>query len=181
MTESIHKKLSSRLRHLIGGMSPDQKLPSENMLCAEFSVSRMTVNKVINFLVTEGLLYRRKGSGTYVKANVASKQPLHFLLPCQDFFVYDCTYNLRLLLSGVMREASETGLEVRTVPVSKFNNPHNIDWGVLSDFNEETSVIVSGFWFSELFPFFREKGCKVAFFDFGKISRFFPGMASYES
>ncbi|MFA7186136.1 MAG: GntR family transcriptional regulator [Victivallales bacterium] len=167
MTESVHKKLSSHLKALIGKMTPDHKMPSENDLCSEFSVSRMTVNKVINALVTEGLLYRRKGSGTYVKSNGSEKQPLRFLLPCQDFFVYDCTYNLKLFLSGAMRGASENGLEIKTVSVSKFNNPNNIDWGSLSDFNEETSVIVSGFWFSEVFPLLRERGCKVAFCDFG--------------
>lgn len=171
MTESIHRKLSSHLKALIGKMKLDQKMPSENDLCNEFSISRMTVNKVINALVAEGLLYRRKGSGTYVKSSTSEKQPLRFLLPCQDFFLYDCTYNLRLFLSGVMQGAARSGLEVKTVPVSKFNNPNNIDWGALSDFNEETQVIVSGFWFSEVLPILRERNCKVAFLDFA----FAPG------
>lgn len=44
----------------------DQKIPSERTLSEEFNLSRMTVSKAINNLVLEGILYRKRGQGTFV-------------------------------------------------------------------------------------------------------------------
>jgi len=54
-------------RRLLG---PDDALPAERDLATEFSVSRITVRKAIDGLVSEGLLVRRQGSGTFVVARV---------------------------------------------------------------------------------------------------------------
>jgi len=43
-----------------------QKIPSERDLALEFEVSRMTVRQAINTLVSEGILERRVGAGTFV-------------------------------------------------------------------------------------------------------------------
>ena len=48
--------------HLIQGT----KLPSENELGQKFSISRQTVRQATSVLESEGLLERRRGSGTYV-------------------------------------------------------------------------------------------------------------------
>lgn len=42
------------------------QLPSENQLCEMFQVSRTTVREALDTLVTEGLLTREKGLGTFV-------------------------------------------------------------------------------------------------------------------
>lgn len=49
-----------------GKYLPNERIPSEIELAKLLSVSRMTVNKVINELVKEGVLYRHQGKGTYV-------------------------------------------------------------------------------------------------------------------
>jgi GntR family transcriptional regulator len=54
-------------RRLLG---PDDALPAERDLATEFCVSRITVRKAIDGLVSEGLLVRRQGSGTFVVARV---------------------------------------------------------------------------------------------------------------
>ncbi|SES88150.1 GntR family transcriptional regulator [Anaerobranca gottschalkii] len=46
-----------------------EPIPSENELCEYHGISRMTVNKAINSLVYEGLVYRLKGKGTFVSEN----------------------------------------------------------------------------------------------------------------
>ena len=51
-------------------LGPDDALPAERDLATEFAVSRITVRKAIDGLVTEGLLVRRQGSGTFVVARV---------------------------------------------------------------------------------------------------------------
>lgn len=49
-----------------GKLRPHTKVPSENDLARLYDVSRMTINKVMNELAREGLLYRRQGKGTFV-------------------------------------------------------------------------------------------------------------------
>ena len=51
-------------------LSPDDALPAERDLAADFAVSRITVRKALDGLVGEGLLVRRQGSGNFVSARV---------------------------------------------------------------------------------------------------------------
>lgn len=154
------------LRQRIGSLKTGDRFFSEAALCAEFEVSRMTANKINNQLVNEGYLYRIKGSGTFVKTPKIAQQPVRFLLPCPDYFVYDCTYDARLMLAGMHRQAKQHNIRIQGVPVSKVNNPEKIDWEELEDFNEDTLVIVCGLWYKKVFPFLIERKCKVIFCDF---------------
>ncbi len=47
---------------------PNSKLPSENVLCAEFDVSRVTIRRALDILVSKGNIYRLQGIGTFVSA-----------------------------------------------------------------------------------------------------------------
>lgn len=51
-----------------GEWTADQPIPSEARLAQEYALSVGTVRKGVDGLVGEGLLERRQGSGTYVKA-----------------------------------------------------------------------------------------------------------------
>jgi GntR family transcriptional regulator len=62
----LHHALRSRLRELIDGSRPGDRLPSERSLSQRWGVARMTVRSATDGLVAEGLLERRHGSGTYV-------------------------------------------------------------------------------------------------------------------
>lgn len=46
----------------------DAAIPTERDLAEEFDISRITVRKAIDGLVSEGLLHRRRGAGTFVMA-----------------------------------------------------------------------------------------------------------------
>lgn len=61
-------QLEGFLRDRIGDgtWKPGQRIPSEAELCAAFDVSRTVVRQALNELVQEGVLYRRKGKGTFV-------------------------------------------------------------------------------------------------------------------
>ena len=58
--EMVKSKIAS------GEYLPSARIPSEIELAEKLDVSRMTINKVINELVREGLLYRHQGKGTFV-------------------------------------------------------------------------------------------------------------------
>jgi len=160
------KQILKELRISIGKLKADDRFLSEAVLCAEFNISRMTANKINNQLVNEGFLYRVKGSGTYIKTPCAPQQAVRVLLPCPDYFLFDCTYDMRLLLAGMLEKSKHTDMRIQGVPVSKVNNPQKIDWDELEDFNSETIVIVGGFWFKDVFSFLRKRKCKVIFCDF---------------
>ena len=60
-------------QHLMAGLAagcwaPGERMPSEAMLVAEFGVSRMTVNRALRELQTEGLVQRTQGVGTFAAA-----------------------------------------------------------------------------------------------------------------
>jgi GntR family transcriptional regulator, arabinose operon transcriptional repressor len=52
----------------------NEKIPSENELSETFGLSRFTVRRAIEILTNEGLLEKRHGSGTFVKALPFQKQ-----------------------------------------------------------------------------------------------------------
>ncbi|OQA87201.1 MAG: putative HTH-type transcriptional regulator YurK [Lentisphaerae bacterium ADurb.Bin242] len=65
--KTINSQLNEQLRKRISVMSDGEKFPTEAELCKEFSVSRMTVNKVLHEIARDGLLVRRPRRGTFVR------------------------------------------------------------------------------------------------------------------
>ena len=57
-----------------GWWSADEALPSERMLSGWLKLSRVTTRSAYDLLVQEGLAYRRRGAGTFVKQSY--EQPL---------------------------------------------------------------------------------------------------------
>lgn len=69
---ALHQRLARGLRDAIerGVVRPEEALPPERDLAADFAVSRITVRKALDALVGEGLLIRRQGAGTFVAGRV---------------------------------------------------------------------------------------------------------------
>jgi len=68
----LYQQLQRSIRQAIEArvVGADDALPPERDLATDFAVSRITVRKAIDGLVDEGLLVRRQGSGTFVRARV---------------------------------------------------------------------------------------------------------------
>ncbi len=64
----LHEQLEEVMRDKIrsGAWAVGKMIPSENKLCQEYGLSRMTVRRVIGRLEQEGLLERIMGKGTFV-------------------------------------------------------------------------------------------------------------------
>lgn len=61
ITSDIRKKIQN------GTYAVSEQLPTEPKLCEAYHVSRITVKKAIDQLVSEGLIIKKRGSGTFVK------------------------------------------------------------------------------------------------------------------
>lgn len=63
----LYAQIREALREDLARMEPGQAIPPEPELQARFEVSRITVRKAVDDLVTEGLLMRQQGRGTFVQ------------------------------------------------------------------------------------------------------------------
>ncbi len=61
-----HVVVREYVRTLVAGMEPGSPAPSERVLVHRFGVARMTVRQAMDALVSEGLLDRIPGKGTFV-------------------------------------------------------------------------------------------------------------------
>jgi GntR family transcriptional regulator len=64
----LYRQVSDRLLRTImaGEIAPGSALPTEESLCSQFRVSRITVRRALDELVARHLVVRRRGIGTFV-------------------------------------------------------------------------------------------------------------------
>ncbi len=70
-----HEAVRRHLTHAIssGQYGPGQRLPSESQLVKTFGASRPTVNRALRELQLTGIIERRAGSGSYVRADAGAQ------------------------------------------------------------------------------------------------------------
>ncbi len=68
-SQSLQKKITEEIRKYIlnGDWPVNEMIQTEQELCQTYSVSRQTIRLVLTKLVTEGLLERKSGKGTWVR------------------------------------------------------------------------------------------------------------------
>ena len=166
---SIHQQLLDSLRQRTAALPVGSRFPTEHELCAEFGVSRATINKVMVKLTEDGVITRTPRKGSFVMRAAKPQVPITFLLPCADFIsdTTEFSYSLhtRQMLKGVSQVAFEHNRRVQTVPVSPTNYKHDIDWSQLEFVDSNSLVVISNYWYCDLFPLFKERCCRVALID----------------
>ena len=58
---------------LSGQLKEDEQIPSTTYLANKYNINIITVNKAINVLVDEGLVYKKRGIGMFVKPGAVNK------------------------------------------------------------------------------------------------------------
>ena len=78
---SIYRSIADDLRSAVslGKYSPDEMIPSENSLAAQYNTSRVTVRKALQILENEGLLRPQHGKGYFVMSPEHRRFQLDFI------------------------------------------------------------------------------------------------------
>jgi GntR family transcriptional regulator, arabinose operon transcriptional repressor len=108
--EPVHRLIYEQLLEEINAekFAQGARLPSEAELCERFSTSRITVAKALQRLQFEGVVYRRAGSGTYlrIREKMAS---LQFGLLIPDL---GKTEIFEPICKGMMRSTAEDSISL---------------------------------------------------------------------
>ncbi len=84
---NIFPRLKGELENRIHQLTPGDMLPGENALAAEFGVSRPTLRRALAELEADGVIGRRNGVGTVVRAVPgAIRREIPFVCGSIDFF-----------------------------------------------------------------------------------------------
>ncbi|PUA79881.1 GntR family transcriptional regulator [Nocardioides currus] len=111
-----HEQLSEALTDLVRNeLTPDAAIPSERELMATYAVSRATVRKAIENLITAGLLTRSHGKGTFV-ARPRVESSLHLASFSQDMRSRGLEPSTRLMRVDEERPPADVAKALRLGP-----------------------------------------------------------------
>lgn len=108
----------SLVESINGGSYPVGSLmPTEFDLCRQFGVSRTTVREAIRHLTDLGLVSRKAGVGTQVRARYSSPRYVHAIESISDIFQYTQASGApRLLASGEIEASEDDARLLRCAP-----------------------------------------------------------------
>jgi GntR family transcriptional regulator len=94
--EVLHEKI------LLRQWKPGDRLPTEAELIESYAVSRITVRKVLDMLVKEGLIYRQAGRGTFIAHATLEQGLSHIISFTEDMQRRGFTVTTRVLSSRLI-------------------------------------------------------------------------------
>lgn len=111
--QPLHNQLLARLKTQIDEqMAPNSKLPSERELALTYGVSRNTVRAALARLETAGVIYRRRGRGTFVANPSATPMDL------------SATYSFATQMRQQGKEPTTTVVYLRQFPADSYVVDH---------------------------------------------------------
>jgi GntR family transcriptional regulator len=108
--EILHEKI------LLRQWKPGDRLPPESELVGLYGVSRITVRKVLDMLVKEGLIYRQAGRGTFVAHATLEQGLSHIISFTEDMQQRGFSISTQVLFKGLVPAAPDVA-ERLNVPV----------------------------------------------------------------
>lgn len=67
MADLVYRQLLSTLKQkIVAGDYPNLKLPDERSLSEQYQVSRSTVKRALSILADQGVVFKKRGSGTFI-------------------------------------------------------------------------------------------------------------------
>lgn len=113
-TTHLYVQIADALKHeIVGGMYPvGSQLPTEDVLCARFSVSRYTVREALRRLREDNLVASRQGAGTIVVPRVSANSYVQDVVSINDLLIF--ANNARFAIESIGMVMLEKTLSIRT-------------------------------------------------------------------
>ena len=98
-------EIENYLKEIIKNGKDKELLPSEKDLVKKFNVSRMTVKKVYDHFEKEGLIYRKKGKGTFIRKINFKNKEFHFYYLIPHFLTYQHDPFYEEIFKGLIKKS----------------------------------------------------------------------------
>lgn len=151
--ETKHQKILRILEERARTSVVGSCFATEEKLCSEFGVSRMTVNKVICALVEKRAFVPHSPERNVCKGTAKEIQT-----PCLPDSVSGRHGSRqlggsrnRIVYSGILRAARQDGIRLETLSISPVNSPTEIDFSFLDRIGRNSCVIVDGAWYAHVY------------------------------
>jgi GntR family transcriptional regulator len=108
--EILHERI------LLRNLRPGDRLPTEAELVATYGVSRITVRKVLDMLVKEGLIYRQAGRGTFVAHATLEQGLSHIISFTEDMQRRGFAVTTQVLFSGLVPATDHVAEKLNVSP-----------------------------------------------------------------
>ncbi|MDD5597911.1 MAG: GntR family transcriptional regulator [Victivallaceae bacterium] len=132
----------------------NERLPSSVDFAKKYSVTKETVNMALNRLVSEGLVYRKKGSGTYLSEIVVKNKSIGVCLTLKQEISSAATPTSFAIFEGVLEAAEARGYH----PVILSENRLNLkDINALNISGLLLSAVHTSLFMDQLLPLTRKK------------------------
>ncbi|AFT90458.1 GntR family transcriptional regulator [Paraburkholderia phenoliruptrix] len=117
---SRYVQLADLLRETVRNAAPNTLLPTEEQLCAQFDVSRVTIRRALSILERSGLISRQRGRGTIVSPPKLTRNLFPACTIEQDFANQNIAIETKVLsflpepdVPGEVRNALDVGKRER--------------------------------------------------------------------
>lgn len=91
----LQQHLEERIRG--GQLHPGNPLPTEEQLCGQYGVSRITVRRALDSLLHRGLISRRRGVGTFVADHAEPVKLVSLVGSLEDMLSYTAELTYKIL------------------------------------------------------------------------------------
>jgi DNA-binding LacI/PurR family transcriptional regulator len=172
---AVHQWLSiNKPRH-------GEKFFSQNELSKLLHVDPVTAHKAMTELTNEGMFYRVRGKGTFVKQQQQrTVESIKFLLPGPNC-MNNANHNTRVIqryLAGILHEAHKTNIRVETVICTADHKYTSLKPEQFRSFDKDDNVFVLSQWWHPVFPALAASGCNVVYENNQRMSAKFESIFS---
>ena len=95
---------------------------------------------------------------------VVKDDTITLLLPCPDFLdrPIDVIMEYVEISNAVFQTASKYDFKVKMIPISRTNDPHDIEWAWLKDLHSGSHVLAYSAWFLPVLTELSRRGCRIS-------------------